>query len=270
MERTVWMSMEADFRQAAEKYSRVWLIVSPPRCCSTTLARVFWEHPAIRYYSHEPFDAVYHKGRALDEATAKLEHPIDVTTVARNETLPESHDLTLKEMTFQVRDHFPLLMSVTAEPVVFLTRDPRWSIASRLKKIRQAGKSSFPPVESGWNDLRDQVAWCKAEGKPHMILDATDFRRRPSAVLGELFARLGLEFSDELLEWRPCGALRLDNLDGEQSHFYDRVLESTGIKAPLKEFPDLDFFPAGEMREHVIESLEIYEELMASPARIGG
>ena len=51
------MHVPAPLGKARSRYSDVIVIVSPPRCRSTALARVFWEHPLVRYYAHEPFES---------------------------------------------------------------------------------------------------------------------------------------------------------------------------------------------------------------------
>ena len=52
----------ARMNRVKERYDRIVVIISPARCGSTPLARVFWEHPALRYYSHEPFEVTYFDG----------------------------------------------------------------------------------------------------------------------------------------------------------------------------------------------------------------
>src|SRR5688572_11824723 len=44
----------------------VLVILSPPRCGSTAVARSFWQHPLFRWYIHEPYDRVYHHGGDRD------------------------------------------------------------------------------------------------------------------------------------------------------------------------------------------------------------
>ena len=62
---------QAAFEGLREKHGEIYVIVSPPRCCSTAFARVLWEHPAIRYYSHEPFEVTYY----LDQGVAAVVEP---------------------------------------------------------------------------------------------------------------------------------------------------------------------------------------------------
>jgi len=60
------------------KYSTIRLIISPPRCASTALARTFWEHPDIRFYAHEPFETTYYRKSPLADALQMIDEPINL------------------------------------------------------------------------------------------------------------------------------------------------------------------------------------------------
>ena len=109
-----------------KNYDHIFVIVSPPRCSSTALARVFWEHPEISFYSHEPFDFVYYRDSGLSEVYQNLTRPIKLKDKGRN--------LLIKEMTFQVGEHMDVLAKLSSHPLIFNMRDPRLSIMSRLRK----------------------------------------------------------------------------------------------------------------------------------------
>ena len=251
-------------------YREVYTIVSPPRCSSTALARVFWEHPSIAAYSHEPFEIAYYRDASLDEVAQKLEEPLDLEEIAGEATAADPQALLIKEMPYQVGPCFPHLAALTTAPIVFLLRDPRLSIASRMDKKRQVGDSPiFPLRETGWELLHEQVAWCDRHGVPYVIVRTDDFRDRPLGVLPELFARLGLEFSDTMLSWQGHDDLEIDNLGGDHSHLYRRVLSSTGLNPEVDELPEVHDFPAdGGFRDHLPVCLDIYRELSRSPRRI--
>ena len=90
--------------------------------------------------------------------------------------------LVVKEMTFQVGDAFPLLAELATRPIVFLIRDPRLTVASRMKVLRRSGRPEvFPLRESGWEDLARQLAHVRREGIPHVVVDSSDLRRAPEA-----------------------------------------------------------------------------------------
>src|SRR5690348_10229121 len=114
--------------QLKQRYEKIFLIVSPPRCSSTALARVFWHHPSIRYYSHEPYETVYYNDDSTKVAHNNLFDPIDLATSYSGKTLVEGQGLVIKEMPYQVGAHFKELASFATHPIVFLIRDPRLSI----------------------------------------------------------------------------------------------------------------------------------------------
>lgn len=242
------------------RYDEILIILSPPRCASTALARVFWNQPSTRAYLHEPFDVCYHRGASALEALATFDQPLQIRESGRN--------LVVKEMTFQVRDHFPTLLALTRKPVVFLLRDPRLSIRSRMRKRAQGGQPEiFPEVESGWGDLADQLEWCDAKNISYCVVDMTTFRNAPDVILPALCDRLGLAFSPAMLSWERCEHLAVGQLGAEQSHWYKRVLESTGIQPATSTAPEIDTFP-DEMQPHIRDCFDRYERLCASEAMI--
>ena len=253
-----------------DRHARIYAIVSPPRCSSTAFARVFWEHPSVRFYRHEPFEVTYYEGRGLEAVVDKLEAPLDLNTLKATRGDEHARALVIKEMPYQVGERFPLLAALATKPLVFLMRDPRLNIASRMAKKREVGDNPvFPSIESGWELLREQIEWCRAGSVPHVIVDSTDFRNQPLEVFPRLFERFGLEFSPAMLDWQPCPELELDNLGGRHRHLYGAVLESAGIKPDEMPIPPLESFPEDDgWRDHVVHCLEIYRELAISAARL--
>lgn len=260
--------MSAQLAAIRDRYSDIYVIVSPPRCSSTPFARVFWEQPSVGFYSHEPFEVVYFDDAPLDDVVAKLENPLplrDIKLVPSTGTA-----LVIKEMPYQVGPFFPDLASLTEHPVAFLMKDPRQSIWDRMDMKRVAGDDQiFPLVETGWVLVQEQFEYCRAEGIDHFIVDATDFRNCPEVVFGQVFSRYALPFSPDMLSWQSRDDLDLDNLGGRHTHLYRQVLKSTGLQADDEPTPPIDWFPeAGGFRAHVAECLSIYDSLCASPERI--
>jgi hypothetical protein len=252
-----------------ERHDQVIVIVSPPRCSSTAFARVFWEHARVRYYCHEPFERTYYEGEGMSSALETLERPIDLAECYKPP--PRAEGLVIKEMPYQVGARIDTLLRLASKPVIFLIRDPRLNIRSRIEKKREGGQSpSYPFVESGWHLLAAQIERCATLGIPYMIVDAGDFRRAPEVVFTRVFQRLGeFEFSPAMLRWRACPHIELDNLQGPHRHLYARVLASTGIAPEDEPVPALHEFPEdGGLRAHVHSCLEIYERLRASSARV--
>lgn len=258
------------FSKIKEQYDKIYVIVSPPRCSSTAFARVFWEQPSIGYYSHEPFENIYYKNLDLSNAVNKLENPLLLKEIKNNQNSEKAEDLVVKEMSFQVGENFALLASLTQEAIIFLLRDPRLNIASRMAKKREQNQSPiFPFQESGWEFLLAQIEYCQKKNLPYIVVDATDFRNNPQVILKQVFAKLKLPFDREMLSWRSCENVEIDNLDGQQSHWYERVLTSTNIQPATETIPAIDSFPTtGGFRDRVLQYLDIYKMLCNLPERI--
>ncbi len=267
MDKTV---LPEEFAKYRERHEQIYVIVSPPRCSSTAFARVFWEQPSVRYYYHEPFETTYYQGAGLDEVIAKLDAPLDLTTIKHYAADTHAHALVIKEMPYQVGDNFPILAALATQPLVFLMRDPRLNIASRREKKLEVGADPlYPFVESGWDLLDRQIAYCRERGIDFVLVDSTDFRGRPDVVLRQTLQHFDLPWSAECLDWNACEDVELDNLEGAHRHLYGEVLASTGLKPDLSMVPTLDYFPEeGGVRAHVNHCLEIYRRLRQAPERI--
>jgi hypothetical protein len=254
--------------ESTTPYSDVYVVVSPPRCSSTAFSRVLWQNPAVRYYSHEPFEASYFDGEGAIGVAERLGTPFDLATL--NSISRTSSGLVIKEMPYQVGDRFPVLHGLATTPLVFLLRDPRQNIASRMEMKQHAGEAPlFPRVETGWGLLADQIDWCRREGHEFMIVDSGDFRNEPESIFPQVAARLGLDWDPAMLTWPPHFDLDLDNLGGRHSHLYRRVLESTGLQPADEPIPPLDYFPTTDgWRDFVERCLVTYRELSESPERL--
>ncbi len=258
------------FDNIIKKHSDIYVIVSPPRCSSTAFARVFWEHPNVGFYSHEPFEILYYNGDQLANVADKLERPIDLREIGQRPKNGRNGSLVIKEMPYQVGIHFPLLVSLSTGPVIFLIRDPRLNISSRMAMKRLVGDNPlFPLVESGWELIQRQVRWCQSNEIDHIIVDSMDYRNQPSVIFEQLFARFQLPFSSRMLSWEPMADVDIDNLDGQHRHLYERVMSSSGIEPATEPIPELESFPVDKgFRAHVSQCLQIYEELRRAPARL--
>lgn len=251
---------EALAERLRARHGDVHVLIGPPRTASTAIARILWNHPTVGWYAHEPFEPTWYEHAGVTRAEELLEAPQAVADLGGRGT---GRALVIKEMTFQVGDAFPLLAEVATRPLVFLIRDPRLTVASRMKVLRRSGRPEvFPLRESGWEDLGRQLAHVRREGIPHVVVDASDLRSSPATAVPALLERLGLAFTPDLLAWRSSAATGLSAVAGTDDPFYQRVLDSHGIEAPTEELPDLSFFPAdGGFREHVAECVAQYEAL---------
>ena len=243
-------------------YRDILVILSPPRSSSTALARVFWEHPDISFYCHEPFDFVYYRDGHLSEVYEYLQRPLKLQDKGRN--------LLIKEMTFQVGDHIDILAELSSHPLIFNMRDPRLSIMSRLKKRElQTGEQSYPYVESGWCTLFRQVEYCKQREIPYVLVESSMYRNAPERVFRGLYGKLNLSFSKKMLEWQSKSHLTFEGMGDEQRVFYQRVLKSRKLETAMEPVPEIDSFPPS-FQAHVRECLGIYQGLLNDEALIAG
>ncbi len=252
-----------DFSSLKKMYESIYVIVSPPRCSSTAFSRVFWEQPSIRYYCHEPFEVTYFEDATLNEVVEKIKNPLDLLTIKSYEPTAESSGLVIKEMPYQVGSNFDLLVYLSMHPIMFLIRDPRLNIHSRISKKIEAGQDPrFPLIETGWELISNQLRYCQEQSIPYFIIDSLDFRTCPSDVFSKIFKQLNLPFSPDMLSWRATPNVNLDNLGGHHSHLYKRVLASTGIEPAEERIPELEEIPKDNgFREHVIKCMGIYNNL---------
>ncbi|MGB2712258.1 MAG: hypothetical protein WBC33_12170 [Conexibacter sp.] len=243
-----------------ERHGEVLAIVAPPRTASTALARVLWNHPDVGWYSHEPFEATWYRGAGAADAAELLESPEAVAALGGRGS---GRTLVVKEMTFQIGDAFPLLAALATRPIVFLVRDPRLSIASRMRVLRASNRPElFPLRESGWEDLARQLEFVRRERIEHLIVDSTHLRARPTRIAPRILERLGLSYAPELLTWGSSQATGLSSVSGGDDPFYRHVLASGGLEAPQESLPALDEFPADDgFRAHVAECVARYEAL---------
>lgn len=252
------------FAAVRARHHEVLTIVAPPRTASTALARILWNHEQVGWYSHEPFETTWYRDAPLESAAELLDAAVPIAELnPARAGGPAGSTLVVKEMTFQVGDAFPLLAGLATRPIVFLIRDPRLTIASRMEVLRRSGRPEvFPLRESGWEDLARQLSYVRRERVPHVVLDSSDLRRAPETVVPELLERLGLAYAPELLRWQSSDATGLSAVSGADDPFYRRVLDSSGLEPPAETVPELSRFPeTGGFRQHVAECVEQYEQL---------
>jgi hypothetical protein len=240
-------------------YNQIYLIVAPPRSSSTAFARVLWNHPTVDLYCHEPFDRVYHRKNNLKSVIEAI------STAARqvssnHKTTKDS--LVIKEMTFQVGEHFSSFISITQHPVIFLIRDPRLSILSRMQRRKEGGQTAiFPLTESGWHDLQSQILFCKENSIPYCIIDSKNFRNQPEKIFKSVLSRLKLPFSQEIFSWKPMSPSVLGTISDEQSHWYEHIQKSITIEPEKEMIPEIGVLEDHQFQEHIEEAFEIYQQL---------
>jgi hypothetical protein len=252
-----------------EKHEKIFLILAPPRTSSTALARCFWEIPEIRYYCHEPYEIIYYQKKPEIEAFYKIMSPIDLSKEYRNKKA-NSKWLLIKEMPYQVGvdDEFKRLIEIITEPVLILLRDPRLNIMSRIRKRMESNQEVyFPLIETGWFLIEKQLELLQNIGQKFYILDSSLTRNNSDIILPKLLSHLGIK-KYNLNIWYPADNINLDNLEGQHSHLYTNVLQSSQLNQEDKPIPQIDDFP-DYFRNHVLECLNIYEKLLKHPNSIG-
>jgi hypothetical protein len=246
-----------------DTFSPVLVLLSPPRCGSTALARGFWRHPMFRWYLHEPYDRVHHRGAGWESVRRAVAGRLDVNAESTGS------GMIIKEMTFQARSALAELMAAATLPVVFTVRDPRLALRSRVRQRVLGGQDpAFPDIESGWRDLATALELARARGVRYVVVEFTALRDRPADLMPALCRQLGLAFTPTLLSWPARESLSLGGLGGEQDHWYARALASTGFTPSDETVPDAGDLP-GPLREHAAECVELYQRVLRDPHLIG-
>ena len=132
----------------------------------------------------------------------------------------------------------------------FLIREPREMLTSLMKKLPNPtlADTALPQQLGLFNHVRELT------GTVPPVIDSTDVLRDPRGMLGALCERLGVAFTDAMLEW-PQGVRESDGIWAR--HWYPEVKTSTGWRAyrPKDE-------PVPDALSEVLEQCnEIYEQL---------
>ncbi len=274
--------MEAELANAYQ--TRV-VLISPPRTGSTAAARLLWQHSAITHHCHEPFESCYWGNQGEESVRNCLFNPMEIDTGDRVPLadVPYGSGLLVKEMSFQLSaGQFGVLARIATVPLVFVMCDPRLSTTSRLRIVRQlSGADTFPPFESGWQSLYEQLELCRQRGIPYALVDSDDLRADPVGVTAALMAAIGLPSAAGLEAWLPRPGLQLcspevgalmSDVRRKDDPFYRKVLGSTGIQP--RDAVDWDqenaMISAAGLSDDVEKWLRCYEELRADPALMAG
>lgn len=105
---------------------------------------------------------------------------------------------------------------------VFLIRDPRYVLASYLRKYDKP-----TPEDLGYPQQLKLFNYLKNEcGIPSIVIDSKDILKNPSEMLKLLCNKLAIKFDENMLSW-PKGYRDSDGIWA--SHWYNKVIESTGF-----------------------------------------
>jgi hypothetical protein len=117
--------------------------------------------------------------------------------------------------------------------------------------------------KSDFYELNEQVEYLDSIKKPYYIVDTTDLRANPEAVVQELCALLKITYSDKMIAWGSSQAVDFhtgQNSEGSKV-WYDTLHESSKINPPTEIPLPLAMFPAST-REYVQKyNLPIYFSL---------
>lgn len=275
--------MEAEL---ANVYKTRVVLISPPRTGSTAVARLLWQQSMITHHCHEPFEACYWGNHGEESVRACLFNPMEIDTGDRVALadVPYGSGLLIKEMSFQLSaSQFDVLARIATAPLVFVMCDPRLSTTSRLRIVRElSGADTFPPFQSGWQSLHEQLELCRQRDIPYALVDSDDLRADPAGVTAALMAAIGLPSAVAGLEaWSPRPGLRLcspevgalmSDVRRKDDPFYRKVLGSTGIQP--RDAVDWErenaMVSAAGLSDDVEKWLQRYEEMRADPALIAG
>lgn len=269
--------------ELANVYATRVALVSPPRTGSTAVARLLWQHPMMTHHCHEPFEASYWGNGGADSVENCLFNPMEIDTGnrVRIADVPRGSGLLVKEMSFQLSaSQFDLLIELATAPLIFVMCDPRLSTTSRLRIVRElTGAQTFPPFESGWQSLHEQLELCRQRDIPYVLVDSDDLRADPSAITAALMAAIGLPSAAGLEEWLPRPGLQLcspevgalmSEVRRADDPFYRKVLGSTGIqpRGQVDWERESAMISAAGLTDDVEKWLRCYQEMQADPARL--
>jgi hypothetical protein len=205
---------------------------SGPRNLSTAMMRSFGSR-ADTSVVDEPFYAAY-------LAETGLDHPMRDEILGGGETdwrkvalasAAEPVDPPIryeKHMTHHMIEGFGLDWMEGAA-IAFLIRDPRAVAASYAAKREDVTAADLGNERQA--EIFDNVA--NMIGHPPPVIDASDVRAAPEAVLTKLCAALGIPFDPAMLSW-PAGPQPSDGIWAP--HWYGAIFASTGF-APLDQAP---------------------------------
>lgn len=235
---------------------------SGPRNVSTALMYSFAQRSDTRVYD-EPLYAHY-----LSRTSARFYHP-GAEEVLRSQEQngekvvrelllgPSPHPvLFFKNMTHHLVEldwHF--LMHLKN---VILTRDPREMLPSYAKQVEEPSLR-----DTGYAVQVEILEFLDSRGCTPLVLDAGELLLNPWKVLTELCDRLGLEFQEEMLEWK-AGPRPEDGVWAR--YWYENVHRSSGFQ-PYR--PKIEPFPP-RLRPLLDECLPCYERLRARALKADG
>ncbi len=209
---------------------------SGPRNLSTAMMRSFAQRSDCKVWD-EPFYAAYLVKTGMDhpmrdEVIADgLQDPKDVITACLTPPEPPKTLYYQKHMTQHM---IPGVSTDWMKQVInaFLIRSPERVLASYAKK-----RGEVTAEDLGYRRQREMFdELCDQSGSAPLVIDSTDIRRQPEAMLKKICDGIGFPFDPAMLSWEP-GESPDDGIWGK--HWYDSIWKSTGFAPPEKEPAEL-------------------------------
>ena len=138
----------------------------------------------------------------------------------------------------------------------FLIRNPHEVLASYAKAREQVTLQDLGFVQQA--KIYDYV--CNDLGQNAPVIDSNDVLRDPKATLGRLCNEIGIEFSADMLKWKPG----IRDTDGVWAkHWYASVEHSSGFMPYRQRSPD---YPE-ELRPIAAQAEPYYQKLYQARLR---
>ncbi len=223
---------------------------SGPRNLSTAMMYAFAARGDCAVWD-EPFYAPYLRESGSD-------HPLAAQIIAAHESDPArvaarcdgpvpdgKKHFYMKHMAHHMLPGFPLNWAAGCAHV-HLIRHPARVIAS------YAAKREDPTLED--IGFPQQAALYEKLGG--IVIDSHDIRANPREMLGKLCAAIGLDFTENMLNW-PAGGHADDGIWA--AHWYGAIHNSTGFAGPEGPLPDL----TGRAADLLQQALPFYRAMAA-------
>ena len=210
---------------------------SGPRNISTAMMRSFGGRSDCAV-SDEPFYGAFLKQTGqrqpmADEVIASMDCDWQSVAEEMRGPVPGSQPLWYQK---QMPHHMVADVSIGDFPDhrhAFLIRDPVRVVASYAAKRVEVNAEDLGYARQ--LDYVDQAA--QMTGKPPIVLDSADIVRDPEAHLKALCSALDIPWDDGMLSWQ-AGPRDSDGIWA--THWYGRVLETTGFGGAESAAPQLD------------------------------
>lgn len=223
---------------------------SGPRNVSTALMYSFAQRTDTRVVD-EPFYAHYlkktgaeHPGREKVLASQPGSPSRVLDNLLADEDRGKADLLFIKNMAHhmvQMDSELPTLLDQFEH--IFLIRNPRDMLQSLVKTL------PFPTLrDTAYKRQYELFQAVRLQGSPLHVVDSRELLENPSLVLSNLCSRLGIDFQQAMLNWKP-GPISEDGVWAE--YWYEHVHQSAG------------FEPYKPKKESIPKRLQpLYEECM--------